>query len=55
MGVLFFSIPTVVKAESPCVTSIMRCPDGSQHYVVVCEGKDIVAWACIICDYCPED
>jgi hypothetical protein len=48
-GVFFMTIPKEVKADVPCTTYIMTCPDGTQHYVVICDDEDKRAWAFLLC------
>ena len=50
-GVLFMTTPKEVKAEAPeCVTFILQCSNGTQHYVVICDGGiDGRAWVELLC------
>ncbi len=50
IGLFTFWSPNVNAADDdPCYTIILACPDGTLHYVVVCNNEDWRAWGELIC------
>ena len=43
------AVPKIVNADLPCVTGVLTCSNGSQHYVVVCDGIDIIYFDHLLC------
>jgi len=47
-----FSFMTPMEAAPPsndCTTKILVCSDGTEHYVVVCDIYDVIAWIELLC------
>ncbi|MFU8842907.1 MAG: hypothetical protein ACNA7V_03765 [Bacteroidales bacterium] len=54
LGVFFITAPKEVKAEEPCVTIVLNCPDGTSHIVMVCGNyggkiECLFQWMDILC------
>ena len=51
LGLFTFGAPKQAKAESsfPCHTVILRCPDGTAQYCLICDETDIKAFLEINC------
>lgn len=49
LGMFSFWSPKVSAANDECETIVIECEDGSQHIVVVCSHKDLLAWFDLLC------
>lgn len=49
LGVFTLWSPRIAADNDNCTTVILVCGDGTQHYVVCCDGEDVKAWAFLLC------
>lgn len=50
IGLLSFALPKVANADAPCAATVLLCPDGTQHIIVICDVQDdTFAWHEILC------
>lgn len=49
LGLFTLLTPQVADAAEPCVPVILVCPDGTQHYVDICDYEDLQVWAELLC------
>jgi len=49
LGLFVALIFTAAKVAEACQTFVMTCPNGSHHYVVVCDELDFQIWSDLLC------
>lgn len=46
---LSFSAPKIAGAASECDGKFITCPDGTQHFVMICADGDEEEWHELLC------